>query len=255
MSTPAERELVYYEDLYSGFAQQHFSKPAVMAFRRYLAARILKQTKPQPDWRVLSIGCGIGDTELLIAPHVGELVGVDLSPKAIAQARADASRLGIRNTRFVTGEWREALGSEGRFDLILGIFFFHHLTDGELAAAPHELRSGIVYALEPSARRLAGVIGKLLVPHLMKRYQTTDERQLLAEPAAALFRQAGYETKTNWFDFVSTPLAGLAPSWKFGYEAARRIDDALVRTPWLRRWSANFELVAYCSNRRQARPR
>jgi len=38
MSTPAERELAYYEDLYSGFAQQHFAKPAVAAFRRYLAA-------------------------------------------------------------------------------------------------------------------------------------------------------------------------------------------------------------------------
>lgn len=255
MSTPAERELAYYEDLYGGFAQQHFAKPAVMAFRRYLAARILKQTKPQPDWRVLSLGCGIGDTELLIAPHVGELVGVDLSPKAIEQAQADASRLGIRNTRFVAGDWREVLGSEGRFDLVLGIFFLHHLTDSELAAAPRELGGGIVYALEPSALRLAGMIGKALVPQLMKRYQTTDERQLRAETTAALFRQAGYDAETNWFDFLSTPLAGLAPSWKFGYDTARLMDHALVRTPLLRRWSANFELIAYCSNRRQARPR
>ncbi len=45
MSTSAERELAYYEDLYSGFAQQHFAKPAVAAFRRYLAGRILARTK------------------------------------------------------------------------------------------------------------------------------------------------------------------------------------------------------------------
>jgi SAM-dependent methyltransferase len=249
MSTPTERELAYYEDLYSGFAQQHFAKPAVAAFRRYLAARILARTGAQGDWRVLSLGCGIGDTELLIAPQVGELVGFDLSPKAIAQAQADASGAGVRNARFLCGEWGEALAAQDRFDLVLGVFFFHHLTDGELAAAPRQLRDvlrpgGVVYALEPSAQRLAGMIGKLLVPHLMKRYQTADERQLLAEPTAALFRREGYSAETDWFDFVSTPLAGLLPSWKAGYHAARLADHTLIRIPALRRWSANFELVA-----------
>jgi len=71
MSTPAERELAYYEDLYSGFAQTHFAKPAVAAFRRYLVARILAVCGVTAAWRVLSLGCGIGDTELLIAPRAG----------------------------------------------------------------------------------------------------------------------------------------------------------------------------------------
>ncbi len=256
MSTSAERELAYYEDLYSGFAQQHFAKPAVAAFRRYLAGRILARTKAlartraaRANWRVLSLGCGIGDTELLLAPHVGKLVGVDLSPKAIAQAQADATRKGIGNAQFFYGDWREAVSRHGRFDVVLGVFFFHHLSDGELAAVPGELHAvlqpgGMVYALEPSARRLAGVVGKLVVPKLMQRYQTADERQLLAEPTAALFAKQGYAAETHWFDFASTPLAGLFPSWRAGYRVARFTDHALVRIPGLRRWSANFELVA-----------
>jgi SAM-dependent methyltransferase len=249
MSTPTERELAYYEDLYSGFAQQHFAKPAVAAFRRYLAARILRQTGARAGWRLLSLGCGIGDTELLLAPFVAEVVGVDLSPKAIRQAQADAASAGIRNARFVCGEWREGLAAHGRFDLVTAVFFFHHLTDSELAAAPRELLEllrpgGVVYALEPSARRLAGMIGKVVVPHLMKRYQTADERQLLAGPTAQLFRHEGYTAQTEWFDFVSTPLAGLVPSWKTGYAAARVVDDALIKIPVLSRWSANFELIA-----------
>jgi SAM-dependent methyltransferase len=249
MPSPLERELAYYEDLYSGFAQSHFAKPAVTAFRRYLAARIRARTRLRPDWRVLSLGCGIGDTELLIAPQVREVVGVDLSPKAVAQAEADARRVRISNVRFCAGDWRSALTVRGPFDLVLGIFFLHHLTDAELSAAPAELLAvlrpgGLVYALEPSARRLAGLIGKLIVPHLMKRYQTEDERQLLAGPTAACFTRAGYSVETEWFDFVSTPLAGLAPSWRSAYIAARAIDHALVRAPWLRRWSANFELIA-----------
>ena len=253
MSTPAERELAYYEDLYGGFAQQHFAKPAVAAFRRYLAARILAISRARcgatAGWRVLSLGCGIGDTELLIAPHVGEIVGIDLSPKAITQARKDAGRAGVRNIRFLAGDWREGMKANGRFDLVLGVFFFHHLTDGELAAAPREMTAaltpgGAAYALEPSARRLAGAVGKLIVPHLMKRYQTADERQLLAEDLAATFRNAGYRTTASWFDFASTPLAGLLPSWKTGYRLCRLLDHALIRTPLVSRWSANFELLA-----------
>ncbi|PWU04868.1 MAG: hypothetical protein C5B51_15895 [Terriglobia bacterium] len=249
MPTPLERELAYYEELYSGFAQQHFAKPAVAAFRRYLVARILRQTGAGARSRVLSLGCGIGDTEILLAPHVGEIVGVDLSPKAIAQARADVGYSRIDNLHLVSGDWRQALGTLGRFDLVLGVFFFHHLGDKELANAPAELAralqpGGIVYGLEPSARRLAGVVGKLLFPRLMKRYQTEDERQLLAGPTTALFQRAGYVARTEWFDFVSTPLAGLLPGWKLGYRASRALDNALVLVPLLKAWSANFELIA-----------
>jgi len=250
MPTPLERELAYYEGLYSGFAQQHFARPAVVAFRRYLAARIVGQTGAHSRSRVLSLGCGIGDSEMLLAPHVGEIVGIDLSPKAIAQARADAGCARLGNLRFLSGNWQEALGALGQFDLVLGVFFFHHLTDSELERAPGDLAQvlqpgGVIYALEPSARRLAGVVGKLLFPRLMKRYQTEDERQLLAGPTGALFQNAGYEVRTNWFDFASTPLAGLLPGWRVGYRAARLLDHALVKVPLLNEWSANFELIAH----------
>ena len=86
------RELEYHERLYSGFAQSHFARPAVRALRAHMVGHILRLTGLGPGARVLSLGCGIGDTELLLAPHVGELVGIDLSPTAIRQARADAER-------------------------------------------------------------------------------------------------------------------------------------------------------------------
>ena len=84
------RELEYHEKLYSGFAQSHFARPAVRLLRCHMVARILYLTGVGKDSRVLSLGCGIGDTELLLAPYVAEVVGVDLSPAAIRQARADA---------------------------------------------------------------------------------------------------------------------------------------------------------------------
>ena len=41
----------------------------------------------------------------------------------------------------------------------------------------------VFYSLDPSRRRLSGAIGRLLIPKLMKRYQTEDERELESELA------------------------------------------------------------------------
>lgn len=244
MSTALDRELAYHEKLYSGFAQQHFAKPAVRAMRSRLVNRIRQLTGSGKNSRVLSLGCGIGDTELLLAPHVGEVVGIDLSPAAIRQARADAERLGIGNARF-----EQATAASGRFDTVIAIFFLHHLPDAQLAALPAQLHDlltprGAFYSLDPSRHRLSGVIGRLLIPGLMKRYQTEDERELDPGTTAELFRAAGLETEQLTYDFGSSPLAGLLPGWAGGYHLARRIDDVLLRSDTLRHRGSNFELVS-----------
>lgn len=236
------RELAYHEKLYSGFAQAHFARPAVRALRAHMARRILEATGAGRDSRVLSLGCGIGDTELLLAPDVSEIVGVDLSPAAIRQARADAERIGIRNARF-----EEGTSHPGPFDAVIAIFFLHHLPDAELAALPAKLAQtlsprGAFYSLDPSRGRLSGVVGRKLIPRLMKKYQTPDERELDGESAAAIFRAAGFDVRVEMYDFGSSPLAGLFPGWSFGYRMARRLDDTLLRVPALRKRGSNFEL-------------
>ncbi len=244
MSDARQRELEYHEKLYSGFAQSHFARPAVRALRTHMVRRILGVTGAGKQSRVLSLGCGIGDTELLLAPHVGEVTGIDLSPAAIRQARADAAALGIGNARF-----ERATEVEGRFDVAIAIFFLHHLPDAELASLPQRLRQqltpgGVFYSLDPSRRRLAGTVGRLVIPKLMKRYQTEDERELEAEATAALFQAAGWETRTAMYDFGSSPLAGLFPGWGAGYGMARRVDDWVLRVPALARRGSNFEVIA-----------
>jgi SAM-dependent methyltransferase len=246
-SQAARGELEYHERLYGGFAQSHFARPAVRALRRHMAGRILRMTGAGPRSRLLSLGCGIGDTELLLAPRVAEVVGVDLSPAAIRQARADAGRLGIGNARF---EDAGAPGSPaGCYDAVIAIFFLHHLPPAELAALPGRIWAwlapgGVFYSLDPSRRRLSGAVGRLLVPGLMSRYQSPGERELDAEDTAGLFRRAGFETRMDVYDFGSSPLAGLFPGWRTGYRAARALDDWILRAPPLRRLGSNFEVVA-----------
>ncbi len=244
-----ERELEYHEKLYAGFAQEHFARPAVRALRAHMVQRVLAKTGAGRESRVLSLGCGIGDTELLLAPHVRELVGVDLSPAAVRQAREDAASAGITNTRFEEGSLESASGT---FDAILAIFLLHHLPDSMLSEAPGLIRErlapgGRFYSLDPSRHRLSGMVGSLLFPHLMQKYQSPDERQLDPEETAQYFRRAGYRCETSMYDFVSSPLAGLLPGWRAGYQVARAVDEALVRIPGLKRLGSNFELLAWPS--------
>jgi SAM-dependent methyltransferase len=249
MDPVLSREIEYHEKLYSGFAQRHFARPAVRALREHLARRILRAAGAARPARVLSLGCGIGDTELLLAPHVGELVGIDLSPAAIRQAREDAARAGAAHLRFLEGSLDSLALPAASFDLVIAIFLLHHLPDPALQRVAAQVRSvltpgGRFYSLDPSRYRLSGAIGRLLAPGLMRKYQTPDERELDPQPTAALFRRAGFDCRAAYYDFLSTPLAGLLPGWRVGYRAARFADEALIRLPLVQKLGSNFELVA-----------
>lgn len=259
MNSPApiadvlEREKAYHEKLYSGEAQVHFARPAVRAFREHLVRRVLFLTGAGPRSRVLSLGCGIGDTELLLAARVRQLTGVDLSPSAIRQARADAGRLGLTNVTFLEGT---APAPGDKFDVVIAIFLLHHLPDPLLADLPATVANlldpgGVFYSLDPSVRRLSAAVGRRLIPGLMRKYQSDDERELPPEPVAASFESEGFSVQQDTYDFASTPWAGLFPGWRLGYRIVRRLDDWLLRVPPLRYRGSNFEIVARKGNARQ----
>jgi len=244
-----EREKEYYEKLYSGFAQQHFAKPAVVAFRKHLVKRMVRLTGATHTSRVLSLGSGTGDAELLLAPVVGSLVGIDISQRGVEHATNTARALGITNVSFLLSELDDPLLERESFDIIIAVFFLHHLPDRidkELPRRIYQLLrpGGSLYALDPSRYRLSGAIGKLLFPGLMRRYQTAGEEQLSPYRTWEAFSHAGFEVYKSYYDFISTPLAGLCPSWRSGYIVSRYADEVLIRLPLMRFFSSNFEVVA-----------
>jgi SAM-dependent methyltransferase len=248
-STPHARELAYHEKLYSGFAQTHFARPGIRALRRDIVKRVLQLTGAGAHSRVLSLGCGIGDTELALAPHVREVLGLDLSPKAIEQARADAGRLGIGNARFELSEPGWPGIPAGAFDVVIAVFLLHHLPDPDLERLPAQVQEwltpgGVFYSLDPSSSRLTGAVGRLLIPGLMKRYESPDERELNPVETAALFERAGFRTRQEMYDFGAVPFVGLFPGWETGFNAVRAIDDFILRIGALRRLASDFEVIA-----------
>lgn len=61
--------------------------------------------------RVLDLYCGTGTIGLSLSPYAGEVVGVELQPDAVDNARRNAALNAITNARFVCGDVGEALAS------------------------------------------------------------------------------------------------------------------------------------------------
>ena len=249
MAGALERERAFHERLYSGSAQRRFRQAAVREFREHRCAHMLRRTGLGREARVLSVGCGIGDTEIAMAPRVARITGVDLAAAGIAEARAAALRAGVSNAVFLEGALDSVEFEPGSFDLVMAIFFLHHLPDPALDRFPRAVArllapGGWFYSLDPSRLRLSGAVGRILIPGIMKQHQSPDERELDAAAVAKLFSSQDSACQAGYYDFLSTPLAGLFPALRGAYRAARRIDDLLVRIPLLRRVSSNFEILA-----------
>lgn len=92
-------------------------------------AAALKVAAAQSGELILDIGCGCGDTSLLLAQAAapgGRVLGVDVSAPMLARARARAKEAGLDTVRFEEGDASSApLG--GPFDLLFsrfGVMFF-----------------------------------------------------------------------------------------------------------------------------------
>ena len=89
----------------------------------------LRLVPPLPGQRVLDIGCGLGDTTQRIAALVGaegEAVGVDVAPRFIETATAEAREAGVANARFAVADVQTDDLGDG-FDLAfsrMGTMFF-----------------------------------------------------------------------------------------------------------------------------------
>jgi SAM-dependent methyltransferase len=214
------------------------------------ARQFLHATGAGRAHRVLSLGCGDGSIECQLAPQVAELVGLDLSPVAIARARARAEAAGLRNVTFAVSEAGTPLESFGRFDFVAAFAVLHHLgneqIDNTLRAARKVLRAGgAFYSSDPSRRRLVRYFAGL-VRGTYDRYHSPDERELDPAALAALAESAGFlRVAVSYSDYFLGPLAWLAPGMPRALAPAlAALDDLMLGVPLLRRYASSFRLLA-----------
>ncbi len=130
-------------------------------------ALMVETAAPTANMTVLDVGCAAGHTALAFAPHVREVVGVDLSRDMLAEAARQAAARGIANAR-----WEEASAAalpyaDATFDIVTCRMVVHHFPSlaPSLTEMARVLKPGgqciIVDIISPEDAALAAFINQV----------------------------------------------------------------------------------------------
>lgn len=127
-----------------------------------LGAGVLEWLEPQPDERVLDLGCGDGALTVKIREAGANVIGADASPVMVQEARA----LGL-DARVMNGE---ALTFDAEFDAVFSNAALHWMPDGSAVL------DGVRRALKPGGRFVAEFGGKGNVAAIVTAMLAVAER-------------------------------------------------------------------------------
>jgi SAM-dependent methyltransferase len=98
---------------------------------------------------VLDAGCGYAELSLALAADGYSVVGIDLTPTAVAAAARAAEERGLTNATFVQDDITAFTGFDGRFNTIVDSTLFHSLPvenrDGYLRSVHRAAAPGASY--------------------------------------------------------------------------------------------------------------
>jgi ubiquinone/menaquinone biosynthesis C-methylase UbiE len=179
--------------------------------------------------RLLDVGCGTGAAVRAAAEVVERAVGVDLSPKMLAQARERAA--GLPGAEFVEGDSEDLPFGDGEFTAVLCTTSLHHYPRPEAAVRE------FARVLAPGGRVIIGdatndaVVTKV-VDFLSRKFESGHVGYHRVEELRRLLEDAGLErteARSMWGGIYGLVLAG-KPGQRSSSSAARKQSPS-SRTP------------------------
>jgi SAM-dependent methyltransferase len=183
------------------------------------------------DLRILDIGCGTGGTTKRLE-DLGEVIGVDPEPLAVAAARTK-----VRTAQIIQAPAMEVdtLFAPESFDLITFFHVLYHRNTGPAAEVVAKVArllkpAGILLATEPAFRMLMRQHD--IVDMGKTRYTLKDFKNMFAQ-RGLVYRNGRY---FNSFAFAPCLLsAGMQRLFSANQEKATRLDELKLPAPWLNR--------------------
>src|ERR1022692_186299 len=143
-----------------------------------LRDRICELAEPAADDRVVDLGAGTGLLALALAPHVAEVIAVDISSRMLERLEALADADGAQNVVPITTDPGKLPLADASATLVGSNYAFHHLDDPAKELALAEARR----VLEPG--------GRLIVCDMMFSLSLDPrDRRLIAQKLVALARR------------------------------------------------------------------
>ena len=157
-------------------AAYSLNDPAVLAAATAeVVAWLAREALIGPDRDVLDLGCGIGRVSAALAPRCRSVLGLDVSPNMVAEARRRHGAVPRLRFGATPGTGLAAL-ADAAFDLVLAVDSFPYMVQAGAAVAERHLAD---------AARVLRPGGALAVPNLSYRGDVEADRADAARWAAA----------------------------------------------------------------------
>lgn len=199
--------------------------------------------------RVLSLGCGRGRFERMLAERAERVLGIDLSPESVEVAREEAGERGLGNLRFECADVTSFDLGE-RFDTVVCIGFLHHLDEEEgrrlLGRAHAHLEpGGLLHTQDPNVHGVLRALGRRVLGDRYHAYHSPDERELDPEAVRRDALEAGFASaRLRYMDLTLIPGMQLLPRAPAPLmHAFEWVDRAWCALP-AARWASGFSLDA-----------
>ncbi len=157
---------------------------------------LLQQADSRPEDTVLDVATGTGFTALAFAPHVHSVIGLDVSPGMLAQARQKAEAQGLANVTFQEGQAEHLPFPDASFDLVTCRIAPHHFLSVPqfLRETARVLRPGGRFLLadtsvpdaDHEAAAWQNAVETLRDPSHVRNYTPREWRQFVADAGLTL---------------------------------------------------------------------
>lgn len=206
-SSVEEGEIQFFEKLYHD--QAYHPVGWRLRLTRELGS-LRRAAGARPLGRVLSLGCGDGQFELMLAPYAEQVTALDISREAIDIARRNAAASGVGNVDFRCMAL-SGLSWDDQFDTVLCIAFLHHVPEGDIPALlrrvyDHLRPGGLFYTQEPSKGGVLRAVGRVVLGKKYDTYHSPDERELVPDEMVRALGDAGFKSvKVGYIDLTLIP--------------------------------------------------
>lgn len=166
-----------------------------LAYPAQLGAQIVAASGQSGECRALDVGCGPGSLTLLLAPSVGQVVGIDADGGMVAEARLQAQRLGVDNVTWRRVRAEQLPADLGEFDLVTFAQSLHWMKRVEvlgLVRAMLRPGGGCVHVHATTDR------GDQSVDPLARPRPPYDEINALVRAYLGPTRRAGRSLRPSW---------------------------------------------------------
>jgi SAM-dependent methyltransferase len=207
---------MYEESIRAEFTHQteSFARNEVATKAETLGALVeLVPEDPQASW--LEVACGPAAISRALAPRVGRIHGVDLTPAMVEKATEEAAAAGLENAEFSVGDATSLEFADGSFDGAVTRFSLHHIP------APRRVVGEMARTVRPGG---LVVVSDFIADPDRDVYAAVEEIERLRDPS-------------HWSCLTAGQLRTIGEEFGLELESEQLIPFDLDYDDWLRRGS------------------